>query len=158
MKIVKDQSGNTLRVSQSMFYKGKLVQTLLEEHSIPSLEGSLSGDCDVEKNDKWSCIYAVRSQKYQMVCTRPDIASAYVGMLDGFDHGLQTNVQALSTTEATFMTLTEAAKEAIWLKGLAIESGFELKMVASIATGALSKAIPSLRFQHWLKLLRIGEG
>ncbi|GJV78122.1 hypothetical protein Tco_1509706 [Tanacetum coccineum] len=64
-----------------------------------------SGDSDVEKNGKWSCIYAVGSQEYQMVCTRPDIASADVGMLDGFDHGLQTYVQA--------------AKEAIaiWLKG-----------------------------------------
>nr|GEY49858.1 zinc finger, CCHC-type [Tanacetum cinerariifolium] len=42
MEIVRDQSGNTLRVSQSRFYNKKLVQTLLE--------GSLSGDCDVEKN------------------------------------------------------------------------------------------------------------
>ncbi|GJT12842.1 hypothetical protein Tco_0859884 [Tanacetum coccineum] len=50
MEIVRDQSGNTLRVSQSRFYNGKLVQTLLEGHSILSLEGSLSGDCDVEKN------------------------------------------------------------------------------------------------------------
>ncbi|GKC93853.1 hypothetical protein Tco_1159295 [Tanacetum coccineum] len=165
MKIVRDQSGNTLRVSQSRFYNGKLVQTLLEGHSILSLEGSLSGDCDVEKNGKWSCIYVVGSQEYQMVCTRPDIASADGGMLDGFDRGLQTNVQAyvqhmkaLSTTEAAYMTLTEAAKEAIWLKRLAIESRFELKIVASIATGTLSKAIPSLRFQHWLKLLSIGKG
>ncbi|GJR07015.1 hypothetical protein Tco_0529999 [Tanacetum coccineum] len=137
MEIVRDQSGNTLRVSQSRFYNGKLGQTLLEGHSILSLEGSLSGDCDVEKNGKWSCIYAVGSQEYRVVCTRLDIASADV---------------------AAYMTLTEAAKEAIWLKGLAIESGFELKMVAGIATGALSKAIPSPRFQHWLKLLRIGEG
>nr|GEW87262.1 hypothetical protein [Tanacetum cinerariifolium] len=37
------------------------------------------GDCDVEKNGKWSCIYAVGSQEYQMVCTRLDIASADVG-------------------------------------------------------------------------------
>ncbi|GJS52241.1 hypothetical protein Tco_0625603 [Tanacetum coccineum] len=43
MKIVKDQSGNTLRVSESRFYNGKLVQTLLEGHSILSLEGSPSG-------------------------------------------------------------------------------------------------------------------
>nr|GEW98304.1 zinc finger, CCHC-type [Tanacetum cinerariifolium] len=50
MEIVKDQSGTTLRVSQSKFYNGKLVQTLLEGHFILSLEGSLSGDCDVEKN------------------------------------------------------------------------------------------------------------
>nr|GEW26663.1 zinc finger, CCHC-type [Tanacetum cinerariifolium] len=53
---------------------------------------SLSGDCDVENNGKWSCIYAVGSQEYQMVCTRPDIASVNVGMLDGFDRGLQTYV------------------------------------------------------------------
>ncbi|GJR70579.1 zinc finger, CCHC-type containing protein [Tanacetum coccineum] len=134
MEIIRDQSGNTLRVSQSRIYNGNLVQTLLEGHSILSLEGSLSGDCDVEKNGKWSCIYAVGSQEYQMVCMRLDIASADVGMLDKFDRGLQTDVQA--------------AKEAIWLKGLVIESGFELKIVAGIATGALSMAIPGLRFQH----------
>ncbi|GKE69535.1 hypothetical protein Tco_1527607 [Tanacetum coccineum] len=46
----------------------EVVQTLLEGLSILSLEGSLSGDCDVEKNGKWSCIYAVGSQKYQMLC------------------------------------------------------------------------------------------
>nr|GEU41311.1 zinc finger, CCHC-type [Tanacetum cinerariifolium] len=51
MEIVRDHSGNTLRVSQSMFYNRKLVQTLLEGHSILLLEGSLSGDCDVEKNE-----------------------------------------------------------------------------------------------------------
>ncbi|GJZ21518.1 hypothetical protein Tco_0558557 [Tanacetum coccineum] len=106
---------------------------------------STPGDCDVEKNGKWSCIYAVGSQDYQMVCTRLDIASADVGMLDKFDRGLQTDVQVFVDFDyamAAYMTLTEAAKEAIWLKGLAIESGFELKIVASIATGALSKAIP----------------
>ncbi|GJR62172.1 hypothetical protein Tco_1504334 [Tanacetum coccineum] len=161
---------------------------------------SLLRDCDVEKNGKWSCIYAVGSQEYQMVCTRLDIASADVGMLDKFDRGLQTDVHvfvdfdytmgrsitvmgrsitryglmiqgcvgsweammmhmmALSPTEAGYMTLTEAAKEAIWLKGLAIESGFELKIVAGIATGALSKAIPGLRFQHRLNLLSISKG
>nr|GEX50228.1 putative reverse transcriptase, RNA-dependent DNA polymerase [Tanacetum cinerariifolium] len=93
MEIVRDHSGNTLRVSQSRFYNGKLVQTLLEEHSILLLEGSLSGDCDVKKMVKWSCIYAVGSQEYQMVCTRLDIASIDVGMLDKFDRGLQTDVQ-----------------------------------------------------------------
>ncbi|GJY17180.1 hypothetical protein Tco_0388671 [Tanacetum coccineum] len=102
---------------------------------------STPGDCDVEKNGKWSCIYAVGSQEYQMVCTRLDIASADVDQ-----------------SQAAYMTLTEAAKEAIWLKRLAIESGFELKIVAGIATGALSKAIPSPRFQHRLNLLSIGIG
>ncbi|GKA43038.1 zinc finger, CCHC-type containing protein [Tanacetum coccineum] len=114
-----------------VIHNEKLVQTLLKGHSILSLEGSLSGDYDVEKNGKWSCIYAVGSEEYQMVCMRLDIASADVDQ-----------------SQAAYMTLTEAAKEAIWLKRLAIESGFELKIVVGIATGALSKAIPSPRFQH----------
>nr|GEY66652.1 zinc finger, CCHC-type [Tanacetum cinerariifolium] len=120
-------------------------------------------------------------REYQMVCTRPDIASTYVGMLDGFDRGLQTYVQvfvdfdyamvrsitamgrsitrygfmilgcagslkanlqhmeALSTTEAGYMTFTEAWKKKMWLKGLLTESRYELKLVAGIATGALVK-------------------
>ncbi|GJX10621.1 hypothetical protein Tco_0200480, partial [Tanacetum coccineum] len=150
MEIVRDQSGNTLRVSQSRFYNRKLVHTLLEGHSILSLGGSLSGDCDVEKNGKWSGIYAVGSQEYQMVCTRLDIASADV-------EAMRLHMMALSTTEAAYMTLTEVAKEAIWLKRLAIESGFELKIVAGIATRALSKAVPGSRLQLELKLLRIED-
>ncbi|GJV56671.1 hypothetical protein Tco_1457676 [Tanacetum coccineum] len=135
MEIVKDQSGNTLKVSQSRFYNGKLVQTLLEGHSILSLEGSLLGNYDVEKNGKWSCIYAVRSQEYQMVCTRLDIASVDVGSLN-------TNLQhmkALLTTKAGYMTFTEAWKKEIWLKGLLTELRYEIRLVAGIATRALVK-------------------
>ncbi|GJZ91257.1 hypothetical protein Tco_0663184 [Tanacetum coccineum] len=47
MEIVRDQSGNTLRVSQSGVYNGKLVQTLLDGHSILSLVGY-----DAKNNDK----------------------------------------------------------------------------------------------------------
>ncbi|GJV17801.1 hypothetical protein Tco_1363124 [Tanacetum coccineum] len=83
MEIVRDQSSSTLRVSQSRVYNGKSVQTLLEGHSILSLEVSLSGDCDVKKRNKGSYVYAVGSQEYQVVCTIPDIASTDVGMLDG---------------------------------------------------------------------------
>ncbi|GKB32552.1 hypothetical protein Tco_0871953 [Tanacetum coccineum] len=145
----------------------KLVQTLLKGHSILSLEDSLSRDCDVKKNGKWSYIYAVGSQEYQVICTRPDIASADVDMLDGFDRRLQLNVQvfvdfdhamgrsitvmsrsitgyglmilgcagslkanlqymeALSTTEAGYMTFTEAWKKKIWLKGLLTGAGLQ---------------------------------
>ncbi|GJV04578.1 zinc finger, CCHC-type containing protein [Tanacetum coccineum] len=104
-----------------VIHNEKLVQTLLKGHSILSLEGSLLGDCDVEKNGKWSCIYAVGSQEYQMVCTRLDIASADVGMLDKFDHGLQTDVQVFVDFD------------------YAMESGYELSLVAVIAIGALVK-------------------
>ncbi|GKB54946.1 hypothetical protein Tco_0905699 [Tanacetum coccineum] len=71
MKIVRDQSGNTMRVSQSRFYNGKLEHETL-------LEGTL---------------HTVGSQEYRVVCTRLDIASTDVGMLDKFDHGLQTDIQ-----------------------------------------------------------------
>lgn len=56
--------------------------------------------------------------------------------------GLQ-RVVALSTTEAEYMALTEAVKEAIWLKGLAAEMGFEQEsmevMCDSQSAIALSK-------------------
>nr|GEV32840.1 hypothetical protein [Tanacetum cinerariifolium] len=78
MEIVMDHSVYTLRVSHTKFYNENLVHTLLEGHSILSLKGSLLGDCDVQKNGKWSCIYAVRNQEYQMVCMILGIASAYV--------------------------------------------------------------------------------
>ncbi|GJY11933.1 hypothetical protein Tco_0381242 [Tanacetum coccineum] len=181
LEIIRDQNGNTLRVSQSRIHNEKLVQTLLKGHSTLSLEDSLSMDHDVEKNGKRSYIYAVGSQEYQMVCTKPDIASADVDMLDRFDRGLPTNVQvfvdfdyamgrsitvmsrsitryglmilgcagslkanlqhmeALPTTEAGYMMFTEAWKKEIWLKGLLTESGYELNLVADIATGALVK-------------------
>ncbi|GKC02678.1 hypothetical protein Tco_0994288 [Tanacetum coccineum] len=95
---------------QDGFHNEKLVHNLLKGHSILSLEGSLSGDYDVEKNGKWSCIYAVGSQEYQMVCTRLAI---------------HLNVGPW--------------KKEIWLKGLLAESGYELSLVAGIAIGALVK-------------------
>nr|GEZ30428.1 zinc finger, CCHC-type [Tanacetum cinerariifolium] len=56
LDIIRDQGGNTLRVSQSRIHNEKLVQTFLKGHSTLSLEYTLSGDCDVEKNGKWSYI------------------------------------------------------------------------------------------------------
>ncbi|GKB56242.1 hypothetical protein Tco_0912428 [Tanacetum coccineum] len=102
MEIVREQSSNTPRVSQSRFYNGKLVHTLLEGHSILSLEGSLSGDCDVEKND--------------------------AGILDKFDRELQTDVQV-------YVDFDYAMGRSITV----MESRYELRLVAGIATGALVK-------------------
>ncbi|GJT68407.1 hypothetical protein Tco_1019887 [Tanacetum coccineum] len=82
-------------------------------------------------------------EENQMVCTRLDIASADVGMLNKFDRGLQTDVQhmeALSTTEVGYMTFTKAWKNEIWLKGLLTESRYKQRLVAGIATRALVKA------------------
>ncbi|GJX19749.1 hypothetical protein Tco_0222426 [Tanacetum coccineum] len=112
-----DQSGNTLRVSQSRIYNEKLVQTLLKGQSTLSLEDSLSGDCDVEKN-------------------------GYGLMIRGCTGSLKANLQyleAMSTTEAGYMKFTEAWKKEIWLKGLLTESEYDLRLVAGIPTGAFVK-------------------
>ncbi|GKB26670.1 hypothetical protein Tco_0866071 [Tanacetum coccineum] len=57
----------------------------------------------------------------------------FIGLVYGRDQGnwkatLQ-HVVALSTTEAEYMALTEAVKESIWLKGLLIELGVNLRSV-----------------------------
>nr|GEX83053.1 hypothetical protein [Tanacetum cinerariifolium] len=96
-------------------------QTLLEGHSTLSLEGSILGDCDVEKID--------------------------LGMLDKFDRGLQTDVQVFmdfdyaivkSITSGVHDT-TEATKKKIWPNGLLAELKYELRLVAGISAGALVK-------------------
>ncbi|GJR35135.1 hypothetical protein Tco_1210819 [Tanacetum coccineum] len=103
MEIVMDQSDDSLRVSQSRFYNGKLVQTLLKGHSILSMEGSLSGDSDVEK--KW----------FLWILTMPweDRSLSWVDQ-----------------SQAGYMTLTDAVKEAIWINGLLTESRAKLMSAA----------------------------
>nr|GEV13649.1 hypothetical protein [Tanacetum cinerariifolium] len=47
------------------------------------------------------------------------------------------HMEAFSTTEAGYMTFIKAWKNEIWLKGLLTESGYELRLVAGIATSVL---------------------
>ncbi|GJR70039.1 hypothetical protein Tco_0016104 [Tanacetum coccineum] len=136
-----------------------------------------SGNHDEEKKSKGSCIYEVVSDDYLVVCTRLDISSVDVGVLDEFDCGIQTDVQVFvdfgctidhepdeltippprfihSHSKNLFFDLMEDT----WLKGLSTESGFELRLVAGITSGALVKVVLDLRFPHSLELIRIGEG
>nr|GEV32863.1 zinc finger, CCHC-type [Tanacetum cinerariifolium] len=172
MEIFMTRSGNILRVLRFRFSNGMSVQILLGGHSTLSLESNLSENHDEEKNSKGSCIYSLGSHVYQIVCTRPDIASADVGMLNGFDRLLQTDIYFFldfnyamgrsitftgrSITMYGFM-IQESADNTR-LNGLFAESGFELRLVAGIATCDLTKVVLSPKFQHWLKLLRIREG
>ncbi|GKB45591.1 trichome birefringence-like protein 25 [Tanacetum coccineum] len=48
-----------------------------------------------------------------------------------------------------YMTLTRKLKEDTWLKGLSAESGFELRLVAGIATCALTKVVPSFTYRFY---------
>nr|GEV06894.1 zinc finger, CCHC-type [Tanacetum cinerariifolium] len=143
MEIVRDQSGYTLRVSQSRFYNEKLVQNLLEGHSILSLEGSLSRDCDVKKNgmlDKFDRGLQTDVQVFvdfdyameRSIIVMGRLITGY-GMHLGCTGSLKANLQhleALSTTEVGYTTFTEAWKKKIWLKGLLTESKYELRLVA----------------------------
>nr|GEZ18093.1 zinc finger, CCHC-type [Tanacetum cinerariifolium] len=138
LEIIRDQSGNTLRVSQSRIHNEKLVQTLLKGHSTLSLEDSLSGDCDLEaRSIRWSA--------------RPDIASVGVDMLNGFDRGLQTHVHVFVDFDYAMERSITVMSRSITGYGLILGcagslkarlqhmEGYELRLVAGIATGALIK-------------------
>ncbi|GJV75723.1 hypothetical protein Tco_1507307 [Tanacetum coccineum] len=55
--------------------------------------GSLLRDCDVEKR--------IGSEEYQVVCTRLNITWPDVDMLDGFNRGLQMDVQVFADSDYT---------------------------------------------------------
>ncbi|GKA36623.1 hypothetical protein Tco_0723188 [Tanacetum coccineum] len=59
---------------------------------------------------------SVGSQEYQVVCTRPDIASTDADMLDGFDRGLQTNVQVFVDLDYTMgRSITVMSRSITWI-------------------------------------------
>nr|GEZ37723.1 ribonuclease H-like domain-containing protein [Tanacetum cinerariifolium] len=140
MEIVRDQSGNTLRVSQFRFYNEKLVQTFLEGPSILLLEGSLSGDCDVEKNESRYELRLiagiatgalVKGGSRSKVPAKVEVAAYRIHMHDPrephlaalkrglhyirgtLDHGLQLHVSSTSQLNAyTDVTLSRSSTEA----------------------------------------------
>ncbi|GJU43342.1 zinc finger, CCHC-type containing protein [Tanacetum coccineum] len=137
IEIIRDQSGNTLRVSQS----------------------SLSRDCDVEKNGKWSYTYAVESQVYQGVCTRPDIASA--------DVGVELNRVAVNCDNQGAIHLSRnhvfhERNKHINVRYHFIREVLEAKAVKVLKVGtehnaadALTKVVPGHKLQHCLELLSV---
>ncbi|GJV12135.1 hypothetical protein Tco_1353676 [Tanacetum coccineum] len=79
------------------------------------------------------------------------------------------HVVALSTIEAEYMALTEPVKEIIWLKGLLIELGINLREiveskeieVAKIGTkdnaaDAFTKVVPCPKFKYCIEILGVG--
>nr|GEY27635.1 zinc finger, CCHC-type [Tanacetum cinerariifolium] len=120
-----------------------LVKMPLGGHFKLSLKDYPVRDCDVESISKVPYANAVGSLVYLMVCTRPDIMYAdpdkgrsitgYTFLVQGCVVSWKATLQhmvPLSTTEAEYMALTEAVKEAIWLNGLLEELGLKLNTVA----------------------------
>ncbi|GJR86958.1 retrovirus-related pol polyprotein from transposon TNT 1-94 [Tanacetum coccineum] len=156
MDIVRDRGSRTLKVSQPGYvqkilnnYKvdnGKSVSVPLGAHFKVCLKDCLSNDWDVERMSKVPYANAVGSLMYLMVCTKPDIAyavsivSRYLanpGLVYDRDQGKHIDVDSFVDAnyakdpdkEAEYMALTKAVKESIWLKGLLIELGVNLRSV-----------------------------
>nr|GEV63385.1 retrotransposon protein, putative, Ty1-copia subclass [Tanacetum cinerariifolium] len=151
MELVRDRSRKILRVLQSGYVSkilnnfridnGKSVKMSLGGHFKLSLNDCPVRDSDVERMSKVSYANVVGSLTYLMVCTRPDITyagTANVGLVYDTDRGNHLDVTGFGYSdyakdpdkEAEYMALTEAVKEAIWLKGLLEELGVELNTVA----------------------------
>ncbi|GKA76299.1 retrovirus-related pol polyprotein from transposon TNT 1-94 [Tanacetum coccineum] len=115
----------------------------LGAHFKVSLKDCPSSDWDVERMSKVPYVNVVGSLMYLMVCTRPDITyavsigTAAVSLVYGRDQGKHMDIDDFVDAdyakdpdkEAEYMKLTEAVKESIWLKGLLIELGVNLRSV-----------------------------
>ncbi|KAK4409353.1 putative enzymatic polyprotein [Sesamum angolense] len=92
--------------------KAKSVSTPLANHSKLSLEQCPKTDREIEDMAKVPYASVVDCLMYEMVCTRPNLA--YVKVYNGVCF---YSIVALSATEAEYIAVGEAAKEALWLNG-----------------------------------------
>nr|GEY91236.1 subtilisin-like protease SBT1.8 [Tanacetum cinerariifolium] len=132
--------------------------TLLKGHFIITFEGSLLGDCDVEKTVGGHIHMRLEAKSSERDSgSGNDISiTGYELMIQGCAVSCEAILQHMTillTIEVVYMALTEAVKETIWLKGLWKEIGAKLMLVVVVATGALKKVVPSPRFQNTMKLL-----
>nr|GEU48941.1 retrovirus-related Pol polyprotein from transposon TNT 1-94 [Tanacetum cinerariifolium] len=105
MEIVRDQSGNTLRVSQFRVYNG--------------------------------------------VYTRPDIASADVGMLDGLDHGLQINVHVFVDFDYAMGRSINVMGRSIAINGMIIRLSHSIKQNQWHSAMAIKKSVDDAAFEYF---------
>ncbi|GJT45490.1 hypothetical protein Tco_0954205 [Tanacetum coccineum] len=155
----RDRGSRTLKVSQSGYVQkilnnyrvdnGKSVSMPLGAHFKISLKDCPSSDWDLERMSKVpyanviGLVYGRDQGKHVDVdgfvdadyAKDPDKGRSiteYVFMVHGCVVSWKATLQyvvALSTTEAWYMALTKAVKESIWLKGLLIELGVNLRLV-----------------------------
>ncbi|GJV47014.1 hypothetical protein Tco_1437226 [Tanacetum coccineum] len=144
MEIVKDQSRKILRVSQSGYILQKIlnnfrrdneksVQMPLGGHFKLSLKDCPIKECDVERMTKMSYANARHSVcNYAKDLDKGRSITGYTFLVQGCVVTWKATLQhvvALSTIEIEYMALTEAVKEAIWLRKLLEELGVELNTV-----------------------------
>ncbi|GJZ93622.1 retrotransposon protein, putative, ty1-copia subclass [Tanacetum coccineum] len=145
MNIVRDRGRRTLKVSQSRY-----VQKILNNDRMDNIKSAL---CHWEHTSRLDIVYAVSIARRYLAnpdqgkhvevdgfvdvdyAKDPDKGrsiTGYVFMVHGCVVSWKATLQhvvALSTIETEYMALTEAVKESIWLKGLLIELGVNLRSV-----------------------------
>ncbi|GJX28379.1 retrovirus-related pol polyprotein from transposon TNT 1-94 [Tanacetum coccineum] len=139
MEIVRDRGSRTLKVSQSGYVQKILNNYIVDNSksvSVPLgahfkfnvLDGLVYGRDQgkhVDVDNFVDADYAKDPDKDRSI-------TGYVFMVHGCVVSWKAtlkHVVALSTTETEYMALTEAVKESIWLKGLLIELGVNLRSV-----------------------------
>ncbi|GJX69512.1 retrotransposon protein, putative, ty1-copia subclass [Tanacetum coccineum] len=130
MEIVRDRGSQTLKVSQPGYVQkilnnyrvdnGKSASMPLGAHFKVYLKDCPSSEWNVERMSKVPYANTIGSLMYLMVCTRTDI---------GYVVSIVSRSSVWSIREAEYMALTEAVKESIWLKGLLIELGVNLREI-----------------------------
>ncbi|GJS83328.1 retrovirus-related pol polyprotein from transposon TNT 1-94 [Tanacetum coccineum] len=179
MEIVRDRGSRTLKVSQSGY-----VQCFLNNYRVDNgksafvpLGAHFKGTADV-------CIVYGRYQMKHVdvdgfvdadYAKDPDKGrsiTGYVFMVHGCVVSWKATLQhvvALSTTEVEYMAPIEVVKKSIWLKGLLIELGVNLRdiveskeiEVAKIGTtdnaaDAFTKVVPGPKFKYCMEILGVG--
>ncbi|GJU84283.1 hypothetical protein Tco_1291829 [Tanacetum coccineum] len=107
----------------------------LSGHFKLSLKDCLVRDCDVERMNRGNHVDVTGfvDSDYAKDPDKGRSITGYTFLVQGCVVSWKATLQhvvALSTTEAEYMALTEAVKEAIWLRGLLEELGVELNTVA----------------------------
>nr|GEV66438.1 retrovirus-related Pol polyprotein from transposon TNT 1-94 [Tanacetum cinerariifolium] len=149
-KIVRDRGSQTLKVSRSGYVQkipnnytmdnGKSVSVTLGAHFKEAVKWILKyikGTADVglvygRGQGKHVNVDGFVDANYAKDPDKGRSVTGYVFMVHGCVVSWKATLQqvvALSTTEAEYMALTEAVKEIIWLKGLLIELGVNLRSV-----------------------------
>ncbi|GJU03531.1 retrovirus-related pol polyprotein from transposon TNT 1-94 [Tanacetum coccineum] len=134
MEITRDRIRKIMRVSQSGIDNRKSAHVPLGGHFKLSLKDCPVRDCDVERMSKASYANVVGSFNALDDVHEASVVSRYLANSDRGNHVdvtcfVDSDYAKDPDKEAEYMALTEAVKEAIWLRGLLEELGVELNIV-----------------------------
>ncbi|KAA0045569.1 putative retroelement pol polyprotein [Cucumis melo var. makuwa] len=130
IKILRDRNNNELSLIQKTYtnkvlYRfnmasSKVVSTPLAQHIKISAKDSPRDPPDKQAMSYVPYSNATGNLMYLIVCTRPDLAHS---------SSLVSRRKILSTTEVEFVAISEALKEAMWLRGIVSELGYKQEAI-----------------------------